>query len=138
MNARSIIPVVIVAASSLLYCQQGAAAVPFVDTKGTPAHAVCPTTTLQVPVIYHFDKIAFQLGFEPQLIAANPVDQKALDALPRNTPLDIKVLDNPRTIADLKAKVLVFLGAAITDANRQVIIVNSVLYATAVCNPKGW
>ncbi len=52
------------------------------------------------------------------LLATAPADQPALNAVVRDSRLDIKVLDNPRTVADLKAKVLTFLRAAVTPANK--------------------
>ena len=64
-------------------------------------------------------------------------DQPQLDAVPRNRRLDIKVLDDPRTIADLKAKVLTFLGAAVLPANLNTIVIDDVDYAVVCPNPEG-
>jgi hypothetical protein len=49
--------------------------------------------------------------------------------VPRLTELDIKVKDNPKTVADLKGKVLTFLGAATTATNRALIRIVDVEYA---------
>jgi hypothetical protein len=125
-------------ALAALLPQQSSAAVPPVDGTGRAAFAGCPASTLTVPAIYHFDKIIFSISATPPLVAVNPADQPALNALPRNLPLDIKVLDNPRTIAHLKAKVLSFLGATVTPNSFPAVNIIEVEYATAVCNPKGW
>jgi hypothetical protein len=117
--------------------QQSSAAVPPVDGRGTPAPTTCPAT-LTVPGIGHFDKIVFELGIAGKLVAVNPADQPALDKLPRGVPLDIKVVDNPRTVADLQSKVLTFLGSIVNADTRPAVKITNVLYATAVCNPKGW
>jgi hypothetical protein len=83
----------------------------------------------------HMDKIIFRITDE--LLAAAAADQAQLDAVPRNSALDIKVLDDPRTVADLKAKVLTFLGAQVTAANRNAITVTDVDYAVVCPNPTG-
>jgi hypothetical protein len=124
-------------ALAVVHPQQGAAAVPPVDGKGRGAFVACPAT-LAVPAIYHFDKIVFELDPQFPLPAASPADQPALDKIPRGVPLDIKVVDDPRTVADLQFKVLVFLGAIANVDTRRAVKITSVLYATAVCNPKGW
>jgi hypothetical protein len=108
-------------------------AVPTVETVGRGAITTCPsiTTTGQAQV-YHSDKIVFMIGdgnLQP-LIAA---DFAALNAMPRLTELDIKIRDNPLAVADLKAKLLYFVGAANTTGNRALIKIVNVLYATAVC-----
>lgn len=135
MNAFSMTSVAVLAASSLLYSLQAGAAVPTVDARGVPALTTCPTTSV-VPLVFHSDKIVFIIT--GPLVATIVADQAKLDALPRGTPLDIKVRDNPATIAHLKGKVLSFLGAKTDDQNAQAINITQVLYATAVCNPKGW
>lgn len=135
MKRLTLFPAAIISAVFLFDAQQAAAAVPGVDGRGLAAHTACPTV-LEVPAIYHFDKIVFQIA--GQIAAAAVADQPALDLLPRLTPLDIKVLDQPKRVADLKAKVLSFLGAALTTENRQAISINQVTYATAVCTPQGW
>ena len=108
-------------------------AVPTVEAVGRGAITTCPsiTTTGQAQV-YHSDKIVFIIGngnLQP-LIAA---DFAALNAMPRLTELDIKIRDNPLAVADLKAKLLFFMGAANTAGNRALIKITNVLYATAVC-----
>lgn len=61
-------------------------------------------------------------------------DAGPLNALPRNTDLDIKIIDNPRTVADLESKVLSFLGAQPGNAvNRQLLRISDVEYTTIVC-----
>jgi len=137
MNKRSILFFPISIAAFVLYSTQTLAAVPPVDGKGVPAVAVCPptvagTTGLQV---LHFDKIIFMIT--DRLVAANPNDQPALDKVPLNTELDIKVKDNPKTVADLKGKILTFLGAAdlvspVVNNNRLNIRIIDVKYAV-VC-----
>lgn len=52
-----------------------------------------------------------------------------LDAVPRRTDLDIKVIGNPTTVADLEGKVLTFLGALDTPQNRENIAISDVEYA---------
>lgn len=108
-------------------------AVPIVETVGKGAITTCPsiTTTGQAQV-YHSDKIVFIIGngnLQP-LVAA---DFGALNALPRLTELDIKIRDNPLAVADLKAKLLFFLGAANTGTNRALVKITDIEYATAVC-----
>jgi hypothetical protein len=110
------------------------ATVPPVDPIGQPAIVVCKVQPNGVQVrAVHMDKIIFHITGE--LDAANPNDQPQLDNVPRNTKLDIKVLDDPRTVADLRAKVLTFLGAAVTPANRNAIVVDEVAYAVVCPNP---
>ena len=135
MNTRLITSALFLSASSLVFSLQSGAAVPAVDARGVAALTVCGTTAT-VPTILHSDKIVFFIT--GQLGAAITADQAKLNALPRGTPLDIKVRDNPAQIADLKGKVLSFLGAAVNPENAQSINITAVLYATAVCNPKGW
>ena len=135
MNALSMTSVAVLVAASLVSSLQAGAAVPAVDGKGTPAFSRCPTTST-VPLILHSDKIVFTIT--GQLAAAVVNDQPKLDALPRGVPLDIKVKDDPTTVAHLKAKVLSFLGASVGPENAQAINITQVLYATAVCNPRGW
>ncbi len=109
--------------------------VPIVDRIGHPAIVVCKTLPNEDVVrAVHMDKIIFQIT--GALTAANGADQQQLDAVPRNTALDIKVLDDPRTVADLKAKVLTFLGAMLTPANRLNIEIREVAYAVVCPNPQ--
>lgn len=104
------------------------AAVPPVDPIGKAAQVTCGISNSGTKVLaVHADKIIFVLtGF---LQATLPGDQPVLDKVPRNDELDIKVLDNPRTVADLKGKVLSFLGALDTPANRQAVRIVDVDYA---------
>jgi len=104
------------------------AAVPPVDSAGKPALIRCGATANgQIVRAAHADKIVFViLGF---LQAQLPPDQPALDMIPRNTELDIKVLDDPKTVADISGKVLTFLGAADIPANRQELRIVEVKYA---------
>ena len=136
MNKRSILFFPTGIAAFVLYSAQALAAVPPVDGKGVPAFARCPpTATGVIQPVLHFDKIIFMIT--GKLLAANPNDQPALDKVPLNTELDIKVKDNPRTVADLKGKVLTFLGAAdlvspVVNDNRLNIHIIEVKYAV-VC-----
>jgi hypothetical protein len=120
-----------------LWAGPASAAVPPVDGKGSPALSVCPTTS-NVARVYHFDKVIFTIT--GQLKAAAEVDQPALSALPLNTEMDIKIIDNPRTVAYLKAKVLTFLGADVkpgpdgaNNPNFNSIRILEVEYAAIVC-----
>ena len=102
--------------------------VPPVDPVGRPARIVCGNTAGgQLILAAHADKIIFTIS--GALPAAQPQDQAALNAVPRDSELDIKVLDDPRTIADLKGKVLSFMRAADTAAARMAIKVIDVDYA---------
>jgi hypothetical protein len=58
-------------------------------------NGVCPTKDVQ-----HWDKIVF--------VIVNP-DLASKTNLPANSELDIKVLDDPHKVADIKQKVLTFL-----------------------------
>jgi hypothetical protein len=110
--------------------------VPFVDPIGHPAIVLCKVLPNGAPVrAVHMDKIIFRIT--GALTAANAADQPQLDAVPRNTVLDIKVLDDPRTVADLKAKVLTFLGAMVNPANRLNLDIPQVAYAVVCPNPEG-
>ena len=104
------------------------AAVPPVDSVGKPALIRCGVTANgQIIRASHADKIVFIIvGF---LQAQLQADQPALDMLVRNSELDIKVLDDPKTVADISGKVLTFLGAADTSANRQQLRIVEVKYA---------
>lgn len=133
MNTRHLLPLLALAA--ILPLGQAAAAVPPVEKTGSAALTNCPTTLL-VPTIYHFDKVVFSISASTAgvvLQAAIAADQAALNALPRNTELDIKIKDNPRAVADLKSKVLTFLGAAPTVANKSLIRIIQVTYETVLC-----
>lgn len=119
----------VLSAIALLYLPgHAAAAVPQVDGKGQGAVLRCGTNPNGAPVrAFHADKIVFEItGF---LLAEIDADQPALDQVPRNTALDIKVKDDPTTVADLKGKVLTFLGARDGAVNREAIRIAQVLYA---------
>ena len=81
--------------------------------------------------VLHFDKIIFKII--GQLKARNINNQTNLNNLPRSTELDIKVADNPRAVADLKAKVLSFLGAESTETYYPSIVITDVEYVAIVC-----
>ena len=104
------------------------AVVPPVDGKGKGAVIRCGTGPNGAVIqAFHADKIIFRItGF---LAAEVAEDQQALNQVPRNTELDIKVIDNPRTVADLKGKVLTFLGAADKPEYRDAIAILEVKYA---------
>ena len=132
MNTRSILLSLMLSATAVVSASQALAAVPPVDGRGVPALARCwaatpasPTTAL--PVL-HFDKIIFMVG-QGTLTPAIPADFNQLNAVRRLTELDIKVKDDPRTVADLKGKVLTFLGALPNAANRALIRIVDVEYA---------
>jgi hypothetical protein len=99
--------------------------VPPVDRVGKPARIPCNTTTgIEAK---HADKIIFKIT--GMLVALSPAEQGKLDMIPRDTELDIKVLDDPKTVADLKGKVLTFLGAVDNAAARQAVTIIDVEYA---------
>jgi hypothetical protein len=104
--------------------------IPPVDPIGLPAVVVCDAGGGAPIQAVHMDKIIFHIT--GPLVAMVQADQPALNAVPQNSRLDIKVLDNPRTVADLKAKVLTFLRAAVNPANRNNIVIDDVDYAV-VC-----
>lgn len=127
--------------TALLTCAAGLAGlawpahatVPTVDERGRPAEINCNSTAAGKIKAAHADKIIFRLT--GPLMAANPADQPALDQVPRDRPLDIKVLDDPTTVADLKGKVLTFLGAALGPAAYNAVDIVDVEYAM-VCPVK--
>jgi len=104
--------------------------VPGVDVPGIGATARCSQGTVSVPVL-HFDKIIFKIA-TGALVPSSPADNAALNALPRLTELHIKVRDNPTRVANLKGKVLTFLGAQPHAVNRSRITIVDVDYAV-VC-----
>lgn len=121
------IALAVAAASAIAVPALTSAAVPPVDSVGKPAQIRCGTNNGAIVRASHADKIVFALtGF---LQAQLPDDQPALDKVPRNTQLDIKVLDDPRTVADLSGKVLTFLGALDSPANREALRIIEVKYA---------
>lgn len=99
-----------------------------VDRVGKPAKIRCGVWT-DGSAIYaeHADKIIFHLTGTP--VAINPADQGPIMAIPRNSKLDIKVLDDPTTIADLKGKVLSFIGAIDNQTQRDLVVIDEVAYA---------
>jgi hypothetical protein len=99
--------------------------VPPVVRLGRPATVVCEN---QIELV-HMDKIIFRIT--GPLTAILDAEQAQLNAIPLNSSLDIKVLDNPRTVADLKGKVLSFLGAQDTVVNRARVTIDDVDYAVA-------
>src|ERR671910_1381321 len=74
----------------------------------------------------HWDKIIFKIINEEM---AKKIQQ------PFDSELDIKVLDNPKEVADLKKKILDFLGLSDSAENRKGIIIIDVGYAI-LCNQK--
>jgi hypothetical protein len=124
-------PLIVGIAGSAFFSQAWAV-VPGVDTIGIPAITQCPTVS-PVPLAFHSDKIVFVIT--GGLVANVAVDQLALNSLPRNLELDIKVRDNPTRVANLKAKVLSFLGASLNPAtpNFANIRINDVEYTAVVC-----
>lgn len=115
------------AVAAMLASTLAAAQVPQLDPIGKPARVLCNVAGGQAIPAVHADKIIFKLT--GHVTAINPNDQAALDALPLNDELDIKVIDDPTTIADLKGKVLTFLGAANNAGNRQRVRIVDVDYA---------
>ncbi len=115
------------AAAAVLVPTLALADVPTLDPLGRPARILCSVPGGQPVFAVHADKIIFKLTGHPQ--AANANDQAALSALPLNDEMDIKVLDDPTTIADLKGKVLTFLRAVNSAANRQLVRIVDVDYA---------
>ena len=108
--------------------------IPEVDGTGRPANVVCKTLPGGTVVrAVHMDKIIFQIT--GPLTALNAADQMALNLVRQQTTLDIKVLDDPRTVADVKGKVLTFLGAADTAVNRSAVKIDDVDYAVVCPNP---
>ncbi|MFI5423791.1 MAG: hypothetical protein ACHQXG_03275 [Nitrososphaerales archaeon] len=78
-----------------------------------PSSSICPESNVQ-----HWDKIIFMI-IDPEL--AKRVNLTA------NTELDIKVLDDPHTVADIKHKVLDFLNQS--NASPKAIQIMQVEYA---------
>ena len=110
--------------------------VPVVDGTGRPARVVCKTLPGGNQIVaWHMDKIIFEIV--GPLTALNAADQMALNAVPHQTALDIKVIDDPKTVADVKGKVLTFLGAADTAFNRGSLRIVDVDYAVVCPNPDG-
>ena len=123
-------PLAFAAAAAAIIPATSFADVPQVDPVGRPARILCGNTAGGQQVFAaHADKIIFMLTDAQELVALQQADQAALDAVPRNTELDIKVLDDPRTIADLKGKVLSFMRAVDSAVARTKVKVIDVDYA---------
>ena len=84
-------------------------------------NVVCPIKSIQ-----HWDKIIF-------IITSPELAQKL--NFSADTELDIKVLDNPRQVADIKQKVLNFLGTP--NVNKSSIKIVDVDYAIVCAALKG-
>jgi hypothetical protein len=110
------------------------AVVPEVQSRGSAAKIRCNTTAGGGSVLaVHADKIIFRLT--DRLMAAIAADQPEIDKIPLNSELDIKVIDDPETIADLRGKVLTFIGAVDNAVNRSYVNIIDVDYAM-VCPVK--
>lgn len=82
-----------------------------------PTEVICPALNVQ-----HWDKIVFSINETSLARELN---------LTANSELDIKVLDDPLTVADLKKKVLDFLKVPDNERSRNAISIHSVEYAIA-------
>ncbi len=127
MKSFHSVPMQAALAAALLAPTLAAADTPRVDRVGKPARVVCNIVGGQPVLAAHADKIIFKIS--GALAAVDPGDQADLNAVPRNTELDIKVIDDPLTVADLKGKVLSFLGAVDNAAARLVVKIIDVDYA---------
>ena len=128
---KSLLLSVVIAVTTVAAADVASAAVPPVEVAGKPALSVCPAAAPKR--IFHFDKAIFQI-LTGNLVPIIAADAAALNALPRNTALDIKIIDVPTTVADLKGKVLSFLGAQGSAANRQLLRITDVEYSAVVCH----
>ena len=84
------------------------------------------TTTCTQESTQHWDKIIFEIKNKKM---AEQVQQ------PKDTELDIKVLDDPNEVADIKKKVLDFLGLPINSDNRKGIKILNVEFSV-LCTEK--
>jgi hypothetical protein len=91
----------------------GAAISEIIKNCGKPTETVCNPDNVQ-----HWDKIVFKINSTELAKRVN---------LTAGTELDIKVLDNPTEVADIKKKVLDFLG--VPSAKRETIQIIDVEYA---------
>lgn len=91
----------------------GAAISEIIKNCGKPVETVCPQDSVQ-----HWDKIVFIINSTELAKRVN---------VTVGTELDIKVLDNPKEVADIKKKVFDFLGAP--DEKRATIQIVDVEYA---------
>ena len=122
------IALALAAASAIALPTFTKAEVPTVDHVGKAAQIRCGAAANgKVVHASHADKIVFEIldVLQAQLGA----DQPDLNLVPRNTALDIKVIDDPTTVADIKGKVLTFLGAADIPPNRDKLRIVEVKYA---------
>ena len=131
MKKSSLLSVVVATTTVAAAADVASAVVPPVDRIGRPALSLCPAAA-PPQAIFHFDKVIFQIA-EGNLFPINANDQAALNALPRETDLDIKIVDNPRTVAALEAKVLSFLGARNIEVNRDKLTISDVELSSVVC-----
>lgn len=129
MNKLSILSILFFAIETL-FSNQAIAVVPLVEVLGTAAITQCPTNVAP-DTVFHSDKIVFKIT--SALSTAIVADRAALAALPQNVELDIKIRDNPTRIANIKQKVLTFLGAAPNAANRAKITITDFEYTAVVC-----
>jgi hypothetical protein len=127
---KSTLVSVVIATTTVAAVDVGYTAVPPVDRVGRPALTVCPAGPPRR--IFHFDKVIFQIA-PGNLVPTIAADGPALNALPRDSDLDIKVRDDPTTIAGLEGKVLSFLGAANNNNNRNLLKISDVEYTSVVC-----
>lgn len=135
MNKRAIL--IYLSLTAAPFIASLASAAPILDSKGIPANTTCRpkvnaagAADITQPVL-HFDKIIFAIT--DKLQAVNPDEQSALEKIPFNTELDIKVKDDPRTVADLKGKVLSFLGAVSNPQFYPAIRIIDVEYGVVIC-----
>ena len=128
---KSLLLSVVLATTTVGAADVSFALVPPVDRVGRPALIICPAAA-PPQAIFHFDKVIFQLA-PGNLFAINANDAAALNALPRDTDLDIKIVDNPKTVAALEAKVLSFLGARNIEVNRDKLTISDVELSSVVC-----
>ena len=92
-----------IAVAAAIFPASSFADIPPVDSVGRPARIVCGSTAGGQQIFAaHADKIIFTLS--GALVAQQQADQAALNNVPRDTELDIKVIDDPQTIADLKGR----------------------------------
>ena len=117
--------------AAMLFCNLATAAVPPIEGTGAAAITACPTPLAHETAFYS-DKIVFKIT--GPLTAHLPEDQAKLNKLPRFTELDIKIRDNPNRIANIKSKVLTFLGAQPNATNAGYIEIGDILYTAIVCS----
>ena len=84
------------------------------------------TSTCTQESTQHWDKIIFEIKNKK---IAEQVQQ------PKDTELDIKVMDDPNEVADLKKKILDFLGLPMNSENRKGIKILNVEFSI-LCTEK--